>query len=72
MLRPSSGRPVARYVSLAAAALALVGMAMALWGLFIERDGSPRDSIRVLLLAVAVLFVAGVSLRRSAPPSDRS
>jgi hypothetical protein len=64
-------RPVARYVSLAAVGLALVAMALALWDLVIERDGSPRDAIRILLLAAAVLFVAGASLRRRTPPADR-
>jgi hypothetical protein len=60
---------VTRYVSLAAAALALVAMGLALWDLVVERDGNPRDSIRILLLAVAVLFVAVASLRRRDPPS---
>lgn len=59
-----SKRSIATYVSVAAAGLALVAISVALWDL-LERDGDARDSIRILLLAVAVLFVAGISLRRS-------
>ena len=52
----------------AEAALALLAMALAVRDL-IEGTGSARDSIRTLLLAVAVLIVAGVSLKRGVPPS---
>lgn len=63
-----SERPLVRYVSLGAAALALVAMGLALWDLVLER-GAPRDSIRILLLAAAVLFVAITSLGRGDRPS---
>ncbi len=55
---------------MAAAALSLVAIALALWDLLIERDGDSRDSIRILLLAGAALFVAVASLRPRDPPSN--
>jgi hypothetical protein len=66
-----NGRPVVKYVSIAAAALALVAIGLAVWDL-IEGAGNARDSIRILLLAAAVLFVAGISLRRGTSSSDGS
>lgn len=62
--------PVVKYVSIAAGTLAIVAFGIALWDLF-EGDTNPRDSIRVLALAAAVLLVAGVSLARRDSSSKR-
>lgn len=59
-----SGPAIGRCISGAAAVLSLVAIAWALWDLLLRRDEDSRDSIRILLLAGAALFVAYAALKR--------